>query len=797
MSFFALPFALAGLAVALGPVLIHLLNRRRFRVVEWAAMDFLRQALQRNRKLLRLRDLLLLILRTLILLLFGLSMARPYFSSGSASFDPDQPLHAVVVFDNSLSLGYQSLEGSLLDRSRERVATFLERLPAGSRISLIPLCGPVPGLPVDAFRSTADAIEALEAIPRTDRSGRISRALDLAREACQREPDLPAKRVILVGDQQRRGWDAGDLDAALEGLPGVQVVQVKPARARNSWISRFELVDSLADTLHPAVFLVEVRHRGPEPRRGLEVSLLLDGVQVASQVVDLEPGQARQVEFEYVLDRPVGEGGVEHVLATVSLPADDLPADDARHLAVPVVSGLPVVFIDSRGEDESPGRGQHGETYHLRRLLVPVVDREEGARGPVRIRHRHPGSLTREDLEDARLVVVAGVADPAGIADWLGEYVEQGGPLVIAAGGAFDPSAWNATAHRGGLGILPLPLGETFIGAVPGETPRDPEPFQLDPDSLTHSCFRLATSGREELVDLVRAPFFFKAVEVLEDARTLEEIEKTLHGRREALATGEIATAPETARWLRWTPVNELSADEIEVARLLPRVRARFDDGRPFLVERRLGEGRSHFIATGVHSRWNTLTRTHAVLFLDRLLRGLILDTFPGQTFDEVRETRLPVRLSERGARFVLAGPSWPEEELAVEAFGGGRFGVTLRHLQHAGPYRITVHAAEETLLEPATDSSDLDSGSSRLREIPLAFNPPAEESELDYLEAGDLEHERLAWVAPGERIRLEGAGIHGERLWKLGMSLVLLLLLVEGVVLGLSRRRPAQGGAS
>ena len=43
---FLLPwFAIAGLAAALGPLLIHLLNRRRFKVIEWAAMDFLRRAL--------------------------------------------------------------------------------------------------------------------------------------------------------------------------------------------------------------------------------------------------------------------------------------------------------------------------------------------------------------------------------------------------------------------------------------------------------------------------------------------------------------------------------------------------------------------------------------------------------------------------------------------------------------------------------------------------------------------------------------------------------------------------------
>ena len=74
-SFAAVSFAIAGLIAAAGPVIIHLLNRRRYRVVPWAAMDFLREALQRNRRILTLRDLLLLALRTLAVLLVGVYQA--------------------------------------------------------------------------------------------------------------------------------------------------------------------------------------------------------------------------------------------------------------------------------------------------------------------------------------------------------------------------------------------------------------------------------------------------------------------------------------------------------------------------------------------------------------------------------------------------------------------------------------------------------------------------------------------------------------------------------------------------
>lgn len=70
-TFFYPWLALAGAAAAAVPVIVHLLNRRRFRVVQWAAMDFLREAVTRSRRILELRDLLLLLLRVLCLLAFG------------------------------------------------------------------------------------------------------------------------------------------------------------------------------------------------------------------------------------------------------------------------------------------------------------------------------------------------------------------------------------------------------------------------------------------------------------------------------------------------------------------------------------------------------------------------------------------------------------------------------------------------------------------------------------------------------------------------------------------------------
>src|SRR6202034_3780754 len=70
-------FALAGLLLAAVPIIIHILNRRRFKTVSWAAMEFLLRALRKNRRRLRFERWLLLATRCAVLLLLGIALARP------------------------------------------------------------------------------------------------------------------------------------------------------------------------------------------------------------------------------------------------------------------------------------------------------------------------------------------------------------------------------------------------------------------------------------------------------------------------------------------------------------------------------------------------------------------------------------------------------------------------------------------------------------------------------------------------------------------------------------------------
>src|SRR2546423_7994271 len=75
---FIFDFLPATLAAGIGavsiPVIIHLINRRRYKIVPWAAMKFLLAAQKQTRKRMRIEQLLLLLVRMLILALIVFAM---------------------------------------------------------------------------------------------------------------------------------------------------------------------------------------------------------------------------------------------------------------------------------------------------------------------------------------------------------------------------------------------------------------------------------------------------------------------------------------------------------------------------------------------------------------------------------------------------------------------------------------------------------------------------------------------------------------------------------------------------
>jgi hypothetical protein len=829
-------FAIAGAIAATAPVIIHLLNRRRFRTVQWAAMDFLRQAVQRNRRILQIRDLVLLLLRTAALLLFGLALARPFFQRGESAFDPDSPLHVALVVDNSMSMGYQQMLGKrVLDEAQQRAEEVINALPERSLIAVIPLSGSEYGRTRDSYRNKTDAVEAVKRIDVVDRRGTVSQAIDLAQDAfAGAESDEAARRIVLVSDDQRANWPNGSIAERWKNYPEMLFVDVAPRKADNAWVDSVSITDGVADVSSPTTIVAVVRYQGAERRSDIAVNLTINGEVKDTKKIDLDPGQSLEVTFRYLFAPEERLAGmVNPVQAAVSLSPDQLPEDDTRYLIIPVVAELPVLFIDqygAKGEDLRTSR--LGETYSLRRLLAPKVSRTDESPQLIKVKHITLDELTQEQLREARLVVIAGVASPGDAVPLLREYVRQGGPLFIAAGGSFDPAQWQELAWKDGAGILPAPLSPILLGKLDNEISKLSDILTINPDTLAHSYFQFPEMSRADQARFFTEgsggfkPAFFKLAEANTDTKLLNELQaaelKRISSEQAELLeldqkekefaakekksplTGDETSARDKLRkrraqlepnWLTWTTDLVRQRDpRIPPAKLAelgqPRVLASLSNGKPLFIERRIGEGTVTFFTSGLLPKWNFLADSSVFLVMDRVLRGQIEGTLPQRNLSQVEQFVLPV--TDTLARYTLQRPSTTvageprEEPLAVEALGPDEFGVIVRNVTQRGIYRILVRRSNAENAEP-------------IAVHPFAVNGPGQESELVSLNRAGFESliavdgkaadpnnaasKRFFWVDRGESVNMNGTTAWGQSLWWWLAALMLVALLAEMVI--------------
>ena len=132
LEFFTNPgfLAVAGALVS-APIIIHLINRMRFKRIRWAAMEFLLKAQKRNRRRLIIEQLILLALRCLLVALVGLLVMR-FVGFSFADIGSKQVMH-VVVLDDTLGMNDQWKEG---DKSKTAFMValrevFLEKIVRG------------------------------------------------------------------------------------------------------------------------------------------------------------------------------------------------------------------------------------------------------------------------------------------------------------------------------------------------------------------------------------------------------------------------------------------------------------------------------------------------------------------------------------------------------------------------------------------------------------------------------------------------------------------------------------------
>ena len=154
MTFLSPLFLLLG-AAAVVPLLIHLLRRRVGTRVDFPAVRYLLRAEQENRRTLRLRNMLLMLLRVAAVLLLSVAAARPI---GRMIGIGHAPAAIAIVLDNTLSSGVVVGGRSMVERFKSAALDIAGSSMPADRVWLVTADGTVAGGTSSSIRSAITAV---------------------------------------------------------------------------------------------------------------------------------------------------------------------------------------------------------------------------------------------------------------------------------------------------------------------------------------------------------------------------------------------------------------------------------------------------------------------------------------------------------------------------------------------------------------------------------------------------------------------------------------------------------------
>jgi len=490
-------------ALVSAPVIIHLINRYRFRRVEFAAMEFLLASQQRNRRRILVEQLLLLLLRILMVMGLIALIARLVLDPSTLALLQGADVHHVVLLDDTASMQDEWNETNAFDEGK----AVIEGLVAASvaeggaqRLTVLRLSRITQPdyLEQRIDRGFQGELKTrLESLPCSFGHVDLSDGLDAAAQLLAKQP-TGVKHLHVVSDFRQHDWqDSTRLVEQIEKLDGdgvtVNLVRTISDRHDNLAVTGLTGELQVATARVPVRLTATVANHGDTLIGRVNMSVSVDGERLPLEVTleRVEAGQVVEQSFEVTFDLP-GKHRVE-----VTLPGDALRADNTRYLAVEVAPANRVLVIEGDPTD------QEGIFPTLALAANPQAS---GYQTIVAT----PDYLYRNSIDDFQSVLMLNVAEltPDAI-ESLETFVRGGGGLVWYTGDAVNPASYNSLLYAEGKGLFPVPLADS-----PRELVRD-DVAAPGPDlELTEHPMLAGLQGQENPeIEATRVFRFFPVVD--------------------------------------------------------------------------------------------------------------------------------------------------------------------------------------------------------------------------------------------------------------------------------------------
>ena len=344
------PFVLFGLAAAAIPILLHLLNLRKLKTIDYSTLRFLKELQKTSIRKLKAQQIILLILRTLIVIFSVLAFSRPTIKSTLPSIGTHAKSSIIVVLDNSLSMDITDEDGNRFSKAKKLTSEILGALEEGDEMAFIPLSSLIKNRKRSFSRNFAWLKEEIDQCSVNPATASLNDGLRAAQGLLDASLHVN-KEIYILTDLQQQEIHSLELDSIKLFDDKTSVFLLPSSESNNSidqnisidtaiFISRVYAKDK------PVELQTKLYNSSARDAKGIIVSVLFNGERVAQRTVDIGAGSYINVSLQ----------GIPHttglIKGEIQIENDVLESDNHRYFSFIISSAPKVALIGNQLETD-------------------------------------------------------------------------------------------------------------------------------------------------------------------------------------------------------------------------------------------------------------------------------------------------------------------------------------------------------------------------------------------------------------------------------------------------------------
>jgi hypothetical protein len=479
------PAFLFGLIAASLPILLHILNLRKLKTIEFSSLQFLKEMQKNKIRRLKLKQLLLLIIRTLLIISIVIAFARPTIDGSITGFESFAKSSSVILVDNSFSLDFSDENGNRFNQTKKIVNEIIENMNEGEEATIIEIAN-VNDFKVYEFTRNIDYLkDQISKLQISYQPADLNKGLQLSAKVLENANNI-TKNIFIVTDAQPNIFEQSEtekIETEHTNIYFISVGNLKSSNIKNLSLDSINILSRIFQINKSVELEGRIRNNANSDVEGTIMKLFFNDNNVAQRNFNIQSEQIKNISIGATA---INSGVVN---AYIELENDAFIEDNKKYFGF-IIPDKPNIALFSND--------------NINTNFVHTAITATGRDGFAKINYFPSDQIASANLSQFDLILIANGNYSSSDYKLIKDYISNGGSALIFANDQTDKSVFaNA--------MFELGFGNVYMKEYSKK-----QPAQFITTDKMHPLFEGVFKIDNDSRSVVESPKIFKAIPALD-----------------------------------------------------------------------------------------------------------------------------------------------------------------------------------------------------------------------------------------------------------------------------------------